>query len=113
MGLFDFLKSLVLDEGGAGRPNIEAKCPKCGEKVNLSMKRCPSCGTHVDLMFRIKCPKCKAVNELENKYCKKCGEKLFDEKEAPVRRPKYICPICGYKANFYMLKCPACGTRFG
>lgn len=114
MGLFDFIRGLVLDEDASGgRPNIKSKCPKCGEPINLNMKRCPKCGTHIDLMFRLKCPECGTINELKNKRCKKCGHEMFHEEQEEIRRPKYTCPICGYKANFYMLKCPACGTRFG
>ncbi|MFH0927702.1 MAG: zinc ribbon domain-containing protein [Candidatus Micrarchaeota archaeon] len=112
MGLFDLLSGILGGGDGGGRPNIKAKCPKCGTPVNLSMKRCPGCGTHVDLLFRLKCPNCSTVNELKNERCKKCGEKLFDEEQETIHNPKYICPICGYRADFYMLQCPACGTRF-
>jgi len=115
MGLFDFIKKTVLgdEKEDSGGPRINAKCPKCGAEVDLSSKRCPKCGTHTELLFRIKCPKCGTVNELKNRECKKCGQTLRNsEQEEPVHRPKYICPICGYRADFYMLKCPACGTRF-
>jgi predicted amidophosphoribosyltransferase len=114
MGLLNLMKKIIVgDEKESGGPRgVKAKCPKCGESVDLSMKRCPSCGTHVDLLFRIKCPKCKTLNPIKNKYCSKCKEKLYDEQQEQVHRPQYICPICRYKADYYMLSCPACGTRF-
>ena len=115
MGLLELMKKVIAgdDSQNSDGPKMTAKCPKCDNTVNLSMKRCPSCGTHIELMFRIKCPKCKALNPIKNKYCSKCKEKLYDyEQEEPIRRPQYRCPICGYKADYYMLSCPACGTRF-
>lgn len=109
MGFFDFLDSFF-GEGG-GRTKIRAKCPKCSHELDTSMQRCPGCGTHVDLMFRLKCPNCNAPNPLDAKECTKCKENLQKKDEKP-QGVRYICPICGYRADFYMLKCPACSTRF-
>ncbi|MFH1307041.1 MAG: zinc ribbon domain-containing protein [Candidatus Micrarchaeota archaeon] len=111
MGLADLIGGIF---GGRkeGRPKIKAKCPKCKADVDTSMERCPSCGTHIDLMFRIKCPECGAANKLDEKECHDCKAKLYDEKEPVRKKTRYVCPICGYRADYYMLKCPACETRF-
>lgn len=94
-----------------GNVRIEAKCPKCGAKMYTDMPRCPKCGTHTELLFRIKCPKCGEANKLDEKECHKCREPLYEDEKASSKQ-EYICPICGYRANFYMTKCPACNTRF-
>jgi DNA-directed RNA polymerase subunit RPC12/RpoP len=115
MSIFDLFakKGSRRRKDSALKPNIDAKCPNCGAEVNTRMHRCPKCGIHIDLMFRVKCPKCSAPNELDADKCSKCEEPLRHKKEsAGSKKTYYYCPICHYKADFYMLKCPACGTRF-
>lgn len=110
MGLLDLIK-----EAASEKPHAERKaaCPKCKGPVVLGMERCPKCGTHLESMFRIECPKCKTANPLNASTCSKCGYGLSDKKErAPPEGISYRCPICGYGANYYMLSCPSCGTRF-
>ncbi len=111
MGLLSMLRETLLKKGQ--RPAIAAKCPKCKAEVNTSMERCPQCGTHVASMFRLECPHCKTANPLDSEKCSKCGQALVPP-TAPdqPRRNFYTCPRCGYKADFYMLSCPSCGTRF-
>ncbi len=96
-------------------------CPNCHERINLAMDRCPKCHTHIDSMFRIKCPKCKTDNKLRATKCEKCktplglpgeggGERGVEGGAPP--RTIYSCPYCGFKADYVMSACPACGVRF-
>ena len=113
MGIKSMLSESLKGVFGTGKPHADrqAKCPKCKAEVTLGMERCPKCGTHISSMFRIECPKCKTANALDAKKCTKCAYPLA-ETGAPSGQPSYRCPICGYVANYYMLSCPACGTRF-
>ena len=62
---------------------------------------------------KAECPKCKTANGLNAAKCSKCGYSLSDNKEAPAPTGvSYRCPICAYSADYYMLSCPSCGTRF-
>ncbi|MFA4983206.1 MAG: zinc ribbon domain-containing protein [Candidatus Micrarchaeia archaeon] len=108
MGLMDLISGALKTKPHAHR---KAKCPKCKADVSLGMERCPACGTHIESMFRIECPKCKTANDLNAQKCSKCGYDLSGTK-APSGGTQYRCPICGYVADYYMLSCPACGTRF-
>ncbi|MFA5108836.1 MAG: zinc ribbon domain-containing protein [Candidatus Micrarchaeia archaeon] len=110
MGLMDALNDFF--GLGEKRPKIKAKCPKCKADIDTSMERCPGCGTHVELLLRFKCPECGTVNGIKNKKCEKCGYPLWEKEKEPPAGTRYVCPICNYKADYYMLKCPACGTRF-
>lgn len=114
MGLFDLLfgKDAVWRKGirkGGGAQKLS--CPKCKTEITIDMERCPKCGTKISEMFFLECPNCKEKNPLDAKRCKKCG---YDFEVEKVRREetKYVCPICGYTANYRMLSCPACGTKF-
>lgn len=110
MGLADLVKDAL--KGKGVRANLgQAQCPKCKAKVDLSLERCPNCGTRIASMFRMKCPECGAANPLDAKKCEKCGHD-FETERAQLRTPKYRCPICGYEADYYMLSCPSCRTRF-
>jgi len=108
MGIFDLVSSALKPKPLANR---KAKCPKCSADVTLGMERCPQCGTHIESMFRLECPKCKAANPLTAGKCEKCGYDLGGTKE-PSGGVTYRCPICGYVADYYMLSCPSCGTKF-
>lgn len=114
MGIVSLLKETLL--GGffhEKKVSIEAKCPKCGAKVNTTMERCPSCGTHISSMFRLECPECHESNEVSATACKKCGKRFVPEGgEGGGRETIYTCPRCGYRANFMMLSCPSCGVKF-
>jgi len=59
----------------------------------------------------MKCPQCKTQNKLDAKRCVKCGHD-FEVQEVRIGQQKYVCPICGYKADYFMLSCPACGIKF-
>ncbi len=107
MGLLELISKALKPRPLSKR---KAKCPKCKADLNLGMERCPKCGTHVESMFRFECPKCKAPNELKAEKCKNCGYDLVQKK--PPSKVQYRCPICGYVADYYMLSCPACGTKF-
>ncbi|VVC01565.1 Double zinc ribbon [uncultured archaeon] len=110
MGLLDLIRGSVNEKPHAER---KAECPKCKEPVSLGMERCPKCGTRLESMFRIECPKCKTANPLNSPRCSKCGYDISDRKTpAPPEGVQYRCPICSYTANYYMLSCPSCGTRF-
>ncbi len=111
MGLLDLIKGAMNEKPHGDR---KAECPKCKSPVILGMDRCPKCGTRLDSMFRIECPKCKTANPLNTPKCSKCGYDLSDKKGAPSAPEglQYRCPICSYTANYYMLSCPSCGTRF-
>jgi len=108
MGLLDLISEAIKPKPHA---SMKGKCPKCGTEVNMGMERCPKCGTHISSMFRIECPKCKAANELKAERCSKCGF-LLVEPAQQQGKVSYRCPICGYMADYYMLSCPSCGTRF-
>ncbi|MFA5049933.1 MAG: zinc ribbon domain-containing protein [Candidatus Micrarchaeia archaeon] len=112
MGFFDILfKSVKKNNPYAG---IFKPCPNCKKKVNLGYERCPNCGVRIASMFRKKCPKCKTLNDLDAPICKneKCKYD-FSAEMALAHKKKYKCPICGYEADYFMISCPACGTRFG
>lgn len=106
MGLLDLILGKSSPKKGG-----KAKCPSCGVEVDLGMERCPSCGVHIKSMFRKKCPKCSELNELDAERCSKCKYD-FAAEIAMAKRTVYICPICRYKADYYMLRCPSCNTRF-
>lgn len=108
MGLLDLLFG---KKGGKNTLGGKQKCPECGADITLNMERCPSCGTRIKGMFRKKCPKCGESNEIDAERCVKCKYD-FAVEIARARKTVYICPICGYRASYYMLRCPACNTRF-
>lgn len=108
MGFFDFLKNIFSKKDNSLDQMV--KCPNCKKEFNLSLQRCPHCGVHTDLMFRKKCPYCKEPNPLKQKKCIKCNKDLDFSYAGPLT--VYVCPICNYKADFYMLSCPSCGTKF-
>ena len=109
MGVFDLLKKAFKKNPFAG---VVRKCPNCETKVTLDMERCPKCGVHIKAMFRKKCPNCTTANELDAIECTKCGYN-FEEEYARAKKTVYRCPICGYKSEAFLTRCPACGTRFG
>ncbi|MBN2478549.1 zinc ribbon domain-containing protein [Candidatus Micrarchaeota archaeon] len=109
MGLFDVIKRAFKKNPYAG---VKKECPNCGAEITLDMERCPKCGVRISSMFKKKCPKCKALNDLTAVVCEKCGYSFARELERAAKRV-YKCPICGYKSEAYLTKCPACGTRFG
>ncbi len=111
MGLFQLFKDALFPKN-RDRPLMKAKCPKCKTDVDTRMERCPNCGTHIEAMFRIKCPECGTANKLDARECVKCRHGFYAPSEATARKTVYTCPICGYRADFYMSACPACGTRF-
>jgi predicted RNA-binding Zn-ribbon protein involved in translation (DUF1610 family) len=111
MGLLELLKN-NLTKGGSGHwSGKKAKCPNCGESVDLGMERCPKCGVRIKSMFRMKCPKCGELNILEAKKCSKCFYSFEAELER-AKRTYYYCPLCGYKMEGNYTRCPACGARF-
>lgn len=110
MGLFDLFKKAIRGGGPAKKGQVQ-KCPSCGETVTLDMERCPKCGVRIKSMFRRKCPKCETLNELDNKVCSNCGYNFEAELER-AKKTYYICPICRFKSEAYLTRCPACGTRF-
>ncbi len=110
MGLADVLKG-ILGKRPSGRKGQVQSCPNCGETVNLSMERCPKCGVRIKSMFRRKCPKCKTLNELDIRECIRCGYDFEAELER-AKKTFYVCPICRYRMETMLTRCPACGTRF-
>ncbi|MGE5296487.1 MAG: zinc ribbon domain-containing protein, partial [Solirubrobacterales bacterium] len=59
----------------------EARCPKCGVKVDAGAKFCPSCGTKLvapapAAVAPTNCPKCNAKLPAGAKFCPSCGEKI-------------------------------------
>lgn len=106
MGLLDLLFGK-----GQGHKGKKYKCPNCGADVYLDMERCPNCGVRIKSMFKKKCPKCETLNSIDAKKCEKCG---YDFEAELLRASKsyYVCPICGYKMETIMTRCPACGTKF-
>jgi len=108
MGLLDLVKNAVKPKPYAER---KAKCPKCKAELKLGMERCPACGTHVESMFRIKCPKCEESNPIRTEKCSKCGYS-FIAQQVSSGKVRYVCPICSYEADYFMLSCPACGVKF-
>ncbi|MCX8163179.1 MAG: zinc ribbon domain-containing protein [Candidatus Micrarchaeota archaeon] len=108
MGILDFLSSLFSKK--SSYQNIILKCPNCKKEFDISLERCPHCGVHTELLFRIKCPFCGEPNNLKNQKCSKCKKPLT--KEQGDFSSVYICPICNYRANFFMTSCPSCGTKF-
>ncbi|MEW6748474.1 MAG: zinc ribbon domain-containing protein [Candidatus Micrarchaeota archaeon] len=112
MGLGEIIGRIVQGGGASSKRKGQVQnCPNCGEKVNLSMERCPKCGVRIKSMFRRKCPRCGTLNELDVRKCVKC----FYDFEAELERANktfYVCPICGYKMDGILTRCPACNTRF-
>lgn len=111
MGIADILKGIITGKRPSGRKGQMQKCPNCGESVNLSMERCPKCGVRIKSMFRRRCPKCKTLNELDIKECIKCRYDFEAELER-AKKTYYVCPICRFKMEAMLTRCPACGTRF-
>ena len=111
MGFLDFIKDGLTkrDKTPIG-PGKTLECQKCHKKIDSGMERCPNCGTHVSSMFRIKCPKCSETNDWEAKKCAKCGLDFYGTTN--TGKTVYTCPMCGYKADYFMLSCPACGVKF-
>ncbi len=111
MGILDLFSKLFNKSPYAGeiRP-----CPNCKEKIDLGWERCPKCGVHLASMFKKKCPKCEKMNDLNASMCKntECNYNFAAELER-AKKKAYKCPICGYEAGYFMMQCPACGTRFG
>ena len=109
MGMFDMFKGFFHKKPFQGEIR---KCPNCKEKIDLGWERCPKCGVHISSIFKKKCPECKALNDLNATLCKKCEYNFLAEMER-AKKKAYRCPICGYEASYFMMKCPVCGTRFG
>lgn len=108
MGIVDVLKGIFSGRKESGK---KYKCPNCGADVTLDVERCTKCGVRIKSMFRRKCPKCGTLNELDTIKCVKCGYG-FEAEGLEMKKTHYLCPICGYKADYFMTHCPACGTRF-
>ncbi len=89
----------------------KTKCPSCGAEVTLDMERCQKCGVHIRSMFKKTCPKCKDLNDINAEKCLNCKYD-FAAELARTKKTIYVCPICGYNADYYMLRCPSCNTRF-
>ena len=111
MGLGEIIKVMFKGKPVQVNKGQKQKCPSCGEALTLDMERCPKCGVHVKSMFRRKCPKCKTLNELDNKRCSQCAYDFEGELEG-AKRDVYSCPICGYRSDAYLTRCPVCNTRF-
>ena len=111
MGILDLFKEALRGSAGSSKKGQSQKCPSCGEPVTLDMERCPKCGVRIKSMFRRKCPKCGTLNELDNKKCSSCGHSFEAELER-AKKTYYICPICGYRSDAFLTRCPACNTRF-
>ncbi len=63
----------------------EARCPKCGAKVDAKAKFCPECGAKLEPpkpVIPTVCPKCGAKLPAGAKFCPSCGEKIV-----PVTAP--------------------------
>jgi lipopolysaccharide biosynthesis regulator YciM len=110
MGLLDVIRDAVTPKRRSFGGKAE-KCPKCKQPITLEMERCPKCGTHIASMFRIECPMCKEQNAIDAKFCKKCAYS-FEKPASSGNRVRYTCPICNFEADYYMLSCPSCGTKF-
>jgi len=82
-------------------------CPICKTPLTLDMEKCPKCGSRLEDIFTLICPGCKANIPLRESRCGKCG---FDLAAPP--KQKFVCPICQYSADYWMLQCPACGVKF-
>jgi len=105
MGIFEILRDRFTK--GPQLPPQKAQCPYCKSDLTLDMKQCPKCGRPISQLFRLLCPKCREPVEPDAKACRKCGTSFL-----PPERTTYTCPICEYRADYYMLSCPACGTKF-
>lgn len=81
-------------------------CPKCKEYIPEGAGKCPKCGSKVDDMFKITCPECKKEIGWTARVCPHCGKDFYPTKNV------YKCIRCGYKADYRLFECPACGTKF-
>lgn len=109
MGLLSMLRE-VFGSMNQRKYKEPLKCPSCGVLIKDPGKdRCQACGVRLTSMFKLICPECKTENAFDARQCSKCRH---DFDAAPSQKTIYKCPICSYEADFYMLKCPACGTRF-
>lgn len=111
MGIADLIKGMMKGKKGSSRKGQKQACPNCGETVNLSMERCPKCGVRIKSMFRRKCPQCKTLVDLDEKRCTKCKYNFEAELER-AKKTYYVCPICRFKMEAMLTRCPACNTRF-
>lgn len=110
MGILDVFGNFF--KGSSSYSGVFKECPNCKKKTDIGKERCSHCGTRISSMFRKKCPKCSTMNELDAAVCKKCNYS-FAEEMARAKKKLYKCPLCGYEADYFMMKCPACGARFG
>lgn len=108
MGILDFFSSLFKKKPQS--LNLILKCPNCKKEFDISLDRCPHCGVHTELLFTLKCPHCGKLNNIRNEKCEKCKKPLL--KKEFVDQKVFICPICNYRANYYMTSCPVCNTKF-
>jgi len=105
MGIWELLRDRFLK--GPQLPKQKANCPRCKTDLTLDMPKCPKCGLPIKQIFRIICPNCRELVEPDAKECPKCKKSFL-----PPERRVYTCPICDYHADYYMLACPACNTKF-
>ncbi|HII53715.1 hypothetical protein AUJ13_05365 [Candidatus Micrarchaeota archaeon CG1_02_49_24] len=109
MGLLEMIKEVWGRNKNERQFRDPLKCPNCGAKVDPNKDRCMACGVRLTSMFKLICPECKSENEFTAARCVKCK---FDFGAASTQKTIYRCPICNYEADYYMLVCPACNTRF-
>lgn len=111
MGVLELIQNALKGRGSDTRKGPSQKCPSCGEKVTLDMERCPKCGVRIKSMFRRQCPQCQTLNSLDEKRCTNCKYDFEAELER-AQRTYYVCPICSFKSEAFLTRCPACNTRF-
>jgi serine/threonine protein kinase len=74
----------------------EARCSKCGQTIDGSVKFCPHCGTQQEppQKTELKCPYCGVVNKNPGAFCGNCG-KALQAQESPSPVQYKTCPTCG------------------
>ncbi|MBI5051268.1 hypothetical protein HZC08_00770 [Candidatus Micrarchaeota archaeon] len=110
MGLGEILGG-IFKGNPASKKGPKQKCPNCESIVFINEERCSKCGVHIKSMFRRKCPKCATLNELGSKNCSKCKYDFEAELER-AKETEFVCPICGYKSESLLTRCPSCNTKF-
>lgn len=100
--------------GDQAKSNMSTKeevkqCPKCGQKIGVSLRFCPHCGNNTEekhLSAKDTCFSCGAILPPKVKFCAECGRKLNRCNSCGADMPDgaSTCPSCN------CMTCPQCGN---
>ncbi|MCX8166320.1 MAG: zinc ribbon domain-containing protein [Candidatus Micrarchaeota archaeon] len=107
-GINDIIQKKLKERVG-GKADYKLKCPKCNADIDLAMDKCPKCYTKLGKLFVVECKECGHKNPVDAIKCERCKADIDYQLQ---RKTTYVCPVCNYRANYYMTRCPACNTKF-